>query len=54
MARCEECDTELVEDENGDFYCPSSTCPVFMVEEDEDEDEEEDDDMFVDDEDEDE
>ncbi len=31
IKRCPDCGSELVDDEEGGFYCPSSTCPRFMI-----------------------
>lgn len=39
VEKCPSCDTELEVDESGAAYCPSETCPRFMVDIDIDEEE---------------
>lgn len=31
VEKCPNCDTELEQDESGAAYCPSETCPRFMI-----------------------
>lgn len=37
VERCPTCDTELEVDDEGGAYCPSETCPKFMIDIDVDE-----------------